>query len=62
MSVDGRRVLRAMITNFLECLDAALHRALDGYINAQRPGWGRAQLAQWHVCNAYTRRAGSQAD
>lgn len=38
-------------------VDTLLHWALDGYINAQRPGWGLLQLAQWHVCQAYENRA-----
>lgn len=47
-----------MTSRLLEHLDTFLHRALDGYINAQRPGWGTLQLLQWHICNAYERAAG----
>lgn len=41
----------------LGALDTFLHRTLDSYIDRQRPGWGLLQLWQWHVCNAYERRA-----
>lgn len=36
----------------LEALDAASHRLLDPYINAQLPGWGRLQLWQYRLCCA----------
>lgn len=36
-------------------LDLVSHRLLDGYINAQRLGWGRLQLWQYHLCNAMVR-------
>lgn len=32
--------------------DRTLHVLLDGYINAQRPGWARLQHWQWRLCNA----------
>lgn len=41
----------------LEHLDTLMHRALDGYTTAERPGWETLQSLQWHVCNAYEKRA-----
>ena len=36
----------------LDLIDSALHAALDSWIEAQRPGWERLMLWQWHVCQA----------
>lgn len=44
-----------MSARILLALDAASHRLLDGYIDAQRLGWGPLQHLQWHLCNAAVR-------
>jgi hypothetical protein len=50
------------VTRLLELADRLSHKVLDPYINAKPlghhlPGWGLIQLWQWHLCNAYERRA-----
>lgn len=47
----------------LGVVDVMGHKVLDPYINAtvagrHLPAWGRLQLCQWHVCNAYLRQLG----
>lgn len=42
-----------MKNRIISRLDDISHALLDGYIDAQRPGWGRLQHLQWRLCNAY---------
>jgi hypothetical protein len=43
-------------TRTMRKLDDFLHRALDSYIDAHRPGWGTLQVWQHRVCDAFERR------
>lgn len=51
-----------MIARLLGRLDTVLHRTLDWYINRQLPFWGRLQLWQHYVCDAYERRVWTVPD
>jgi hypothetical protein len=47
---------------WLDQADRWCHRTCDWYIDTKPlghhlPGWGRLQLWQWYLCNAYERAA-----
>jgi hypothetical protein len=70
-SARGERPMTAekahISVRLLEFADRLSHKTCDRYIQAKPlgphlPGWGLLQVAQWHLCNAYERAAGFDAD